>query len=260
MLGLVPFGVIVCSPLPPLYGNTVTGRWPSLVPGAGVYRTSAGTLTSRVATMKLTIERAALLKALGHVQSVVERRTTIPILSSVLLRASAGRLALSATDMDLEIVERVPCQIEQDGRTGAHALRHCAKAARRRADRDRGKRRAQFYGAALGPVDVHSPIPAAGGLPGDGGRRASAQFYAVGFRASDLNRSYSLCYLDRGDPLLSERHLSPCDEERGGASHPRGRDRRASARACRIGAARGRGRDARRYHPAKDHARAAQAC
>src|SRR2546430_4346416 len=71
--------------------------------------------------MKLTIERAALLKALGHVQSVVERRTTIPILSSVLLRASAGRLALSATDMDLEIVERVPSQTEQDGRTTAPA-------------------------------------------------------------------------------------------------------------------------------------------
>ena len=39
--------------------------------------------------MQLTIERAALLKALGHVQSVVERRNTIPILSNVLL--SAGR-------------------------------------------------------------------------------------------------------------------------------------------------------------------------
>src|SRR5436305_7808742 len=71
--------------------------------------------------MKLTIERAALLKALSHVQSVVERRTTIPILSNVLLRAEAGRLALSATDMDLEIVERVPAQIEREGRTTAPA-------------------------------------------------------------------------------------------------------------------------------------------
>src|SRR6266851_5778682 len=71
--------------------------------------------------MKLTIERAAFLKALSHVQSVVERRTTIPILSNVLLRAEAGRLALSATDMDLEIVERVPGQIEREGRTTAPA-------------------------------------------------------------------------------------------------------------------------------------------
>src|SRR5215213_11546635 len=71
--------------------------------------------------MKLTIERAALLKALSHVQSVVERRTTIPILSNVLLRADAGQLALSATDMDVEIVERVAAQIERDGQTTAPA-------------------------------------------------------------------------------------------------------------------------------------------
>jgi DNA polymerase-3 subunit beta len=71
--------------------------------------------------MKLIIERAALLKALGHVQSVVERRTTIPILSNLLLRAEAGNLALAATDMDLEIVERVPGRIERDGRTTAPA-------------------------------------------------------------------------------------------------------------------------------------------
>jgi DNA polymerase III subunit beta len=75
--------------------------------------------------MKLTIERGALLKALGPVQSVVERRNTIPILSNVLLRADAGAglgvLALSATDMDLEIVERVPGRIERAGRTTAPA-------------------------------------------------------------------------------------------------------------------------------------------
>ncbi len=80
--------------------------------------------------MKLTIERAALLRALGHVQSVVERRNTIPILSNVLLHAEGARgaeapgLALSATDMDLEIVERVPAAIEREGRTTvpAHTL------------------------------------------------------------------------------------------------------------------------------------------
>src|SRR6202000_1617581 len=76
---------------------------------------------SCVATMKLTIERAALLKALSHVQSVVERRTTIPILSNVLLRAGGGMLAMSATDMDLEIVEQVPARIDSDCRTTAPA-------------------------------------------------------------------------------------------------------------------------------------------
>jgi DNA polymerase III subunit beta len=77
--------------------------------------------------MKFTIERGALLKALGHVQSVVERRNTIPILSNVLLRIDeepppgGGSLFLSATDMDLEIVEAVPGQIERPGRTTAPA-------------------------------------------------------------------------------------------------------------------------------------------
>jgi DNA polymerase-3 subunit beta len=46
--------------------------------------------------MKLTIERASLLKSLAHVQSVVERRNTIPILSNVLLEAGSENLRLSA--------------------------------------------------------------------------------------------------------------------------------------------------------------------
>lgn len=74
--------------------------------------------------MKLTIERAALLKSLGHVQSVVERRNTIPILSNVLIRAGDGQLALTATDMDLEIAESVPAEVGTSGATTvpAHTL------------------------------------------------------------------------------------------------------------------------------------------
>jgi len=71
--------------------------------------------------MKITIERAALLRSLGHVQSVVERRNTIPILSNVLLKADNGELALTATDMDLEIVETVPAEVTQAGSTTAPA-------------------------------------------------------------------------------------------------------------------------------------------
>lgn len=67
--------------------------------------------------MQLTIERAALLKALSHVQSVVERRNTIPILSNVLLTAGSGGLSLTATDMDLSVIETVPAEIGQDGAT-----------------------------------------------------------------------------------------------------------------------------------------------
>ena len=71
--------------------------------------------------MKLTIERAALLKSLGHVQSVVERRNTIPILSNVKMEAGDGRLALNATDMDLEIVETTGADVTSPGTTTAPA-------------------------------------------------------------------------------------------------------------------------------------------
>ena len=71
--------------------------------------------------MKLTIERAALLKALAHVQSVVERRNTIPILSNVLITAQKGRLSLAATDMDLAITESVEANAAKAGSTTAPA-------------------------------------------------------------------------------------------------------------------------------------------
>jgi DNA polymerase-3 subunit beta len=71
--------------------------------------------------MKLTIERAALLKSLAHVQSVVERRNTIPILSNLLLEAGDGQLALTATDMDLTIVEAVAAELAEPGATTAPA-------------------------------------------------------------------------------------------------------------------------------------------
>ncbi len=74
--------------------------------------------------MKLTIERAALLKSLGHVQSVVERRNTIPILSNAKIEARDGSLSLNATDMDLDIVEKVATEVTQAGATTtpAHTL------------------------------------------------------------------------------------------------------------------------------------------
>jgi DNA polymerase-3 subunit beta len=74
--------------------------------------------------MKLTIERSALLRALGHVQNVVERRNTIPILSNVLLVADpdqGGGLRLTATDLDLAMVEGAEADIQQPGGTTAPA-------------------------------------------------------------------------------------------------------------------------------------------
>src|SRR6476660_2033002 len=75
--------------------------------------------------MKTTIERAVLLKSLGHVQSVVERRNTIPILSNVLIEAREdGSIRLMATDLDLQVDESVPANVTQAGATtvSAHTL------------------------------------------------------------------------------------------------------------------------------------------
>ncbi len=75
--------------------------------------------------MKATIERATLLKGLGHVHSVVERRNTIPILSNVLIEGAAdGGIRLMATDLDLQINETVEASVTEAGATTvpAHTL------------------------------------------------------------------------------------------------------------------------------------------
>ena len=71
--------------------------------------------------MKFSIERAALLRSLNHIQSVVEKRNTIPILSNVMLKAEDGMLSLTATDMDLEINEAVAATVTDAGATTAPA-------------------------------------------------------------------------------------------------------------------------------------------
>ena len=71
--------------------------------------------------MKITIERAAFLKSLGHVQSVVERRNTILILSNVKMEAGDNRLRLNATDLDLDVVESVEDEVVTPGATTAPA-------------------------------------------------------------------------------------------------------------------------------------------
>lgn len=74
--------------------------------------------------MKATIERATLLKGLGHVHSVVERRNTIPILSNVLIEAGEDGIRLMATDLDLQINETVEANVTEAGATTvpAHTL------------------------------------------------------------------------------------------------------------------------------------------
>ncbi|MBX6326953.1 MAG: DNA polymerase III subunit beta [Pseudolabrys sp.] len=67
--------------------------------------------------MKLTVERSELLKSLGHVHRVVERRNTIPILANVLLRAEGQKLSLKATDLDLEVTDTIAADVAASGGT-----------------------------------------------------------------------------------------------------------------------------------------------
>src|ERR1700709_994697 len=74
--------------------------------------------------MKVTLERNALLKSLGHGHPVVGRRNTFPILANVLLKAADGKVDLRATDLDIEITESVPAMVTTAGTTTvpAHTL------------------------------------------------------------------------------------------------------------------------------------------
>ena len=74
--------------------------------------------------MILEMERDALLRVLGHVTSVVERRTTIPILSNVLLKASGSSLYCKATDLEREVSDAARAEVSQPGAVtvAAHVL------------------------------------------------------------------------------------------------------------------------------------------
>ena len=71
--------------------------------------------------MKFKADRATLLKALAHIQSVAEKRNTIPILANVLIAVRGGRLSLTATDMEIAIVEEVAANAGREGSTTAPA-------------------------------------------------------------------------------------------------------------------------------------------
>tara|TARA_X000000368_G_scaffold357916_1_gene300534 strand:+ start:237 stop:1355 length:1119 start_codon:yes stop_codon:yes gene_type:complete len=72
--------------------------------------------------MKLSIERNTLLKAVSHAQSVVERRNTIPILANVLIEAEDDKVQFRATDLDVEIVDRVQARVDRTGSTTVSAV------------------------------------------------------------------------------------------------------------------------------------------
>jgi DNA polymerase-3 subunit beta len=72
--------------------------------------------------MKISIERAALLKAVSQAQSVVERRNTIPILANVLIEAEGDTASFRATDLDIEVVDKTSAVVERPGATTVSAV------------------------------------------------------------------------------------------------------------------------------------------
>ncbi len=147
--------------------------------------------------MKFTIEKTVLLRSLSHVQSIVERRTTIPILSNVMLQAHDGQLDLTATDLDIAVRETAAATVSQAGQTTvpAHTLhdivRKLPDGAQVEISLDPGNERlslkagrSQFYLASLPAADFPA-IDAAGDTGADKASGAAAQFVIA---AGDLKR------------------------------------------------------------------------
>ena len=73
--------------------------------------------------MEFNVERNALLAELNLVQGVIEKKTTIPILSNILLEAVGDRLDITATDLDVSICCGCPASVETEGTTTLSARR-----------------------------------------------------------------------------------------------------------------------------------------
>ncbi len=70
--------------------------------------------------MDVTLNRVTLLEELQLIQGVVERRTTIPILSNILLTAEGDRLHLAATDLDVTVYTQCSAGVRREGKTTIH--------------------------------------------------------------------------------------------------------------------------------------------
>ena len=65
--------------------------------------------------MEITISKFELLRELAATQGVVERKTTIPILSNYLFEAGGDRLSLTATDLDLSLRTSCSAKVKKEG-------------------------------------------------------------------------------------------------------------------------------------------------
>lgn len=85
---------------------------------------TADATTATASPLSFTIERAVLIKSLARLASVVERKSTIPVLSNILFEVGANEVVLTATDMELLIAEQLEVNVKTQGKTTvpAHTL------------------------------------------------------------------------------------------------------------------------------------------
>ena len=67
--------------------------------------------------MKFQISKSQIFKSLSHLHGIVDKKNTLPILANILIEAKNNKLTLSATDMDISIVERLDCDVLEEGST-----------------------------------------------------------------------------------------------------------------------------------------------
>ncbi len=71
--------------------------------------------------MQFTVSQETIVRPLQLVCSIVERRATLPILSTILLRTHGKQLTMTSTDMELEMIATLPVAVEQEGQTTVSA-------------------------------------------------------------------------------------------------------------------------------------------
>ena len=71
--------------------------------------------------MKFNISKIELFKSLSHLIGIVDKKNSLPILSNILIEAQSNNLLLSATDMDISIIEKLSCDVSEEGSTTVNA-------------------------------------------------------------------------------------------------------------------------------------------
>ena len=67
--------------------------------------------------MKFKIPRSSFFKTLSHLQGIVDKKNSLPILANILIEARDNQLISSSTDMDISIIEKISCNVMEDGAT-----------------------------------------------------------------------------------------------------------------------------------------------